>query len=260
MKRIHLFEFEDFKWFPDFIRDGGTDFLGFILKLTKFYAPAVTVLENLIHTSGYRKVLDLCSGNGGPVEFIYQRIDPSLNIQFFISDKYPNLPAYEQLKTRTKSKIDYCPHSLDVMNENGEISGIRTMFSAIHHFQPNEVKTIFRKMVDSKMPICIFDSGDKHLGTILMILFFHPISFLLFTPFIRPFKLSRILFTYLIPIIPIYTIWDGVISILRLYQPKELYELAKASDKNDLYEWQYGKERNSIGMSVAYLTGIPKQK
>ncbi|MEM9548042.1 MAG: hypothetical protein AAGA77_18820 [Bacteroidota bacterium] len=260
MKRIHLFEFEDFKWFPDFIRDGGTDFLGFILNITKFYAPAIPIMEKLIHSTGHKHILDLCSGNGGPVEFIHQRINPSLNLQFIVSDKYPNFPAYQQLKKRTNNQVDYYPHSLDILHPDAEVTGIRTLFSAIHHFKPTEVKTIVQNVIDSKMPVCIFDSGDKHFGTILLILIFHPILFLLFTPFIRPFKLRRILFTYLIPLIPVYTIWDGVISILRLYQPKELFEIAKTSDKNELYEWNYGKVKNSIGMSVAYLTGIPKQK
>lgn len=32
-KRIHLFEFEDFSWFPGIIRTGGTDYLRYFLIL-----------------------------------------------------------------------------------------------------------------------------------------------------------------------------------------------------------------------------------
>jgi len=259
MKRIHLFEFEDFKWFPDFVRDGGTDFLGFILKLTRFYEPVVGILEHVIDRTNYKQILDLCSGNGGPIDFINQKMNPNLNVKFFVTDKYPNIPAYKELKLRTNNIVDYDNQPLDVLQLKTNIIGIRTMFSAIHHFKPKEVKIFFENIIKSKMPLCIFDSGDKHIGTIIAILLFHPILFFFCTPFIRPFKSSRIIFTYLIPIIPIYTIWDGIVSILRLYSPKRLMELAKSSDANNLYEWKCGKLKNKVGFSVMYLIGIPSE-
>ena len=258
MKRIHLFEFEDFRWFPSFFRDGGTDFLGYILSITKFYAPAVKVIEDLVETTNNNQILDLCSGNGGPIAFADQNFNSKSEVRFILSDKYPNVPAYERLKIQTNYRVDYYVDSLDVTTTHIDLTGIRTMFSAIHHFRPVEVKMILRNIIDSNMPVCIFDGGDKHIGTILGIMIFHPVLFILFTPFIRPFKWSRIIFTYLIPIIPLYTIWDGIISILRLYQPEELLKLAKAADHADSYEWKSGKLKNSFGLSVAYLTGIPK--
>lgn len=259
MRKISLFEFEDLSWFPSFIRDGGTDFLGLILRMTKFYEPSVPLLEEVVKKTGETQILDLCSGNGGPIEFIYEKIDPALNVNFIVSDKYPNLPAYKQLQLKTDSQVNYHSDPLDALDLHPNIPGIRTMFSAIHHFEPTEVKTILHKMVNDKKAICFFDSGDKHLGTILGILLFHPILFLMLTPFIKPFKLSRIVFTYIIPIIPIYTIWDGMISILRLYRPKELMALAKEVDAKNEFNWDYGKKRNKIGFTVAYLMGIPKQ-
>ena len=258
MKRIHLFEFEDFKWFPDFIRDGGTDFLGFILQLTNFYDPSIKILEDVIKTTKHRHILDLCSGNGGPIESISQNINQELNLKFMLSDKYPNIPAYKKLKQSSNNKIDYVSQSLDVMHMDARTTGIRTMFSAIHHFKPNEVRTIFKNTMKSKMPICIFDSGDKHFGTIAGILLFHPILFFLCTPFIRPFKWTRIIFTYFIPIIPIYTIWDGIVSILRLYKPDELMEIAKSIDSEKFYDWKCGKLRSKMGFSLLYLIGTPK--
>ncbi|MEO1033558.1 MAG: hypothetical protein AAFX55_19380 [Bacteroidota bacterium] len=259
MRKTSLFEFEDLSWFPSFIRDGGTDFLGLILRITKYYEPAVLLLEDVVKKTGQTQILDLCSGNGGPIEFIHENIDPSLNVSFMVSDKYPNLPAYKQLQLRTNNKVNYYSDALDALDVNENIPGVRTMFSAIHHFEPKDVKSMFHKMVNGKKTICIFDSGDKHLGTILGILLFHPILFLILTPFIKPFKLSRILFTYLIPVIPIYTIWDGIVSILRLYSSKELMVMAQDVDTKNEFNWSYGKERNTIGFTVAYLIGIPKQ-
>ena len=152
LKRIHLFEFEDFKWFPSFIRDGGRDFLGFFLKHTKFYKPSVKLLEDAIKKTSHKQVSDLCAGNGGPIESINQEIDAKLNIKFILSDKYPNYDAYSVLKNSSNNKIDYHRSSVDVLKMNNNISGFRTIFSAIHHFEPKEVNTILNQNIESKMP------------------------------------------------------------------------------------------------------------
>ncbi|MBC7424199.1 MAG: class I SAM-dependent methyltransferase, partial [Ferruginibacter sp.] len=72
-----------------------------------------------------------------------------------------------------------------------------------------------------------------------------------------PFKWSRLLFTYIIPIIPLCTMWDGIVSIIHLYHPQELLKIATiVDDKN--YKWQTGKVKNKYGMHITYLLGYPK--
>ena len=257
IKRRHLFEFEDQAWFPGLIRDGGTDFLGFLLKLLDFYKPAIKILEEAIVRSGRRQVLDLCSGNGGPVAYIARGLPTELHIRFVLSDKFPNLQAYQEIEASTKGHIGYFRHPVDALDPGIDIPGFRTMFSAIHHFKPEEVTVILKNAVDNGMPIGIFDGGDKHLGTVIGILLFHPLLFLFCTPFIRPFRFSRLLFTYLIPLIPLFTIWDGAISIFRLYRPEALMRLAQVADPERQYTLECGKQRNRFGLNVAYLIGIP---
>jgi len=92
---------------------------------------------------------------------------------------------------------------------------------------------------------------------ILLLIIVHPILLFLCTPFFRPFRISRLLFTYLIPIIPFCTIWDGIFSIFRLYNPDEMLQMAMKADING-YSWKSGKVRNKYGMSIAYLIGYPE--
>jgi len=258
LKRFHLFEFEDYEWFPNSIRDGGTDFLGFVLRLLNYYKPSVEIIENLAKTSGQRHVIDLCSGNGSPISLVQEKIDHRLGVTFTLTDKFPNLSAFNQLKTNTNGIINFKVESLDLLNDNISSEGIRTLFTAIHHFKPNEVKTILENTIKDKMPIAIFDGGDKHLGSILAILITHPILFFFCSPFITPFKWNRLLFTYLIPLIPIYAIWDGVVSILRLHKPKELLQMAQNADQDQKFKWSAGKTKNGIGFNMAFLVGRPR--
>jgi hypothetical protein len=110
--------------------------------------------------------------------------------------------------------------------------------------------------VNAKSGIGIFDGGDKNIFTVLGIILLHPIAFFLFTPFFKPFRFSRIFFTYLIPIIPLCTIWDGVVSIIRLHNPGQLIEMAEEVDRVN-YSWKAGTVKNKFGMRIAYLIGTP---
>lgn len=259
MRRFHLFEFEDFSWFPDSIRNGGTDYLGFILRLIDFYEPIASILEKELTQIGKTTIVDFCSGNGGPIEIIRNAMENPDQVDFLLTDKFPNLPAWQKLKEKSKGKISFNTTPVDVLTATNNLKGFRTLFSAVHHFRPESVKTILGHAVKIKQPIGIFDSGDKHIGTVMGIVLIHPILFFFCTPFFKPFKWSRILFTYIIPLIPLTTIWDGVISIIRLYSPRQLYALALKADPENSYNWKFGKVKNKWGFRVSYLLGLPKQ-
>ena len=84
-----------------------------------------------------------------------------------------------------------------------------------------------------------------------------PILVLLVTPFIRPFGWSRLLFTYLLPLVPLTCLWDGFVSQLRAYTPEELNTLAKSLGDVG-YRWDAGKGRlQGSPAHLTYLIGRP---
>jgi len=259
-KRIHLFEFEDFSWFPDVIRAGGTDYLRYFLIRTELYRPAIDLISDGLHKSGEDKLVDLCSGGGGYIEQISEGINKTSGGKYTITltDKYPNTDAYKLMSERSKGLIGYCSSPVDVFGVPGELKGFRVLFSAVHHFKPDQVRSILQDAVHANAPIGLFDGGEKGIMAILGLLLIHPVAFALFTPFFKPFKLSRLFFTYVIPLIPLYTIWDGIVSILRMYQPEELYRIALSLEA-DNYTWEYGKTKNRFGIKATYLIGYPKK-
>lgn len=258
--RLQLFEFEDLTWFPDSIRQGGTDYLRYFLAATRFYEPVTPLIDDALEQSSETEILDLCSGGGGAIE----QVSRDLNLyrgretKIILSDRFPNINAFEYIKAKTPGSIDYTPTPVDAGNVPHNLKGLRTMFSAIHHFRPETVKSFIRNSSENNAPIALFDGGDRNPLIIVGILLFHPAAFLLCTPFFRPFRWSRLLFTYIIPLIPLTTVWDGCISILRLYKPKELLQLATEAAPD--YEWKAGKIKNRLGMHVAYIIGTPKKQ
>jgi hypothetical protein len=256
--RFHLFELEDQSWFPDVIRTGGTDYLRYLLVATEVYKPSIRLLNELLNQTTETKIVDLCSGGGGYIEQVYNELKPITknSTSFTLTDKFPNIDAYQLLKNKTNGEIEFDTRSIDAANVPADLKGIRTMFSAIHHFKPEQVRSILQNAADNNAPIAIFDGGDKSIFAIIGILIIHPIAFLLFTPFFKPFKFSRLLFTYIIPLIPLYTIWDGCVSIMRLYRPKELLKIADGVSPKT-YRWAAGRTKSRFGLHASYLIGTP---
>ena len=136
------------------------------------------------------------------------------------------------------------------------MKGLRTQFLSLHHFKPNDAKNILQNAVDSNSSIAIFEGQERGFGSILAMLF-SPVSVLIATPFIRPFKIGRILFTYVIPLVPLFTLWDGVVSALRTYSVNEMLDLVDGVENNDRFDWDIGKLKSGIGV-VLYLIGTRK--
>lgn len=259
--RVQLFEFEDLSWFPDVIRTGGTDFLRYFLISSELYKPTIPLINQTLKDINETKIIDLCSGGGGYIEQVYDEINriSGHKISITLTDKFPNIKAYDFLKKKTNGGINFTPVSTDATNVPKDLKGFRTMFSAVHHFQPEQIKSVLKNAIENRAAIGFFDGGEKSIFAIIGLIIIHPIAFLIFTPFFKPFKFSRLFFTYIIPLIPIYTVWDGVVSILRMYNPTELREIAESLNAEN-YIWTSGKTKNRFGIRATYLIGYPKNK
>jgi hypothetical protein len=238
-----------------------TDYLRFIFHTFDLYAPVIPILKIAVEKTGTQQFVDLCSGSGGAVEKILEYLSAKhkLNVNFILTDKYPPLKTYQYLAKKTKGAVSFIPIPVLAEQVPQKLKGFRTMFSGIHHFEPDGVKAVFRNATDAGEGIVVFDGGDRNIWMMLLIIIFHPVALVLFTPFIKPFRWSRIFFTYLIPLIPIGAIWDGLVSIHNLYKPSELLALTENSVKHPYY-WGTGKVRNKFGLSIVYLLGIPEEK
>ncbi len=256
MARIHLFEFEDQKWFPKFLRDYGTDFLQFLSNKTKLYKPVVSILEKGLIAEGSNTIIDLGSGGGGGLLWLNSELlktHPDLKI--VLTDYYPNLSAFEYTKKQADN-FEFITTSIDARKVPESLKGLRTQFLSLHHFMPNDARQILQNAVDSNSAIGVFEAQERSIPSILAMLF-SPISVLFTAPFIRPFKFGRLIFTYLIPIVPLFVLWDGVVSSLRTYSVEEMRDLVNSLENGETYNWEIDKVKSGPGV-ILYLLGIKK--
>src|SRR3984893_19158739 len=240
-----FFEFHDQQWFPKSLRDGVTDALQFILSLSGIYRPIVPLLNAAVDASGADRIVDLCSGGGGPWLWLYRllRVRDGRRIEVCLTDKYPNGAAFENARQKTGGQITFYGGFVDAASLPRELSGFRTIFTSFHHFTPDEAVAILQNAAAEGQGIGVFEAAKRDPLNILLTVLM-PLAGGLTAPFARPFRVSRIFWTYFIPVIPFVLFFDGVISCLRAYSQKELSVLA-AQVKAENYVCQVGTE--SVG-------------
>lgn len=256
MKRVHFIEIEDEAWCPAAVRDGATDYLQFVIAVTNPYKVVLPKLREALAQTKETQIVDLCSGGGGA----WRRLLPELiaenpQIQLCLTDKYPNLAAFEAFKTEFPENLTYAETETDAARVPETLKGFRTLFTSFHHFRPDAARGILADAVKNRQGIAVFEFTQRRTLPILSMLL-TPLAVWLTTPLIRPVRGSRLLLTYLIPAVPFVVGFDGVVSCLRTYTPDELKDLTGGLSGE--YVWEIGEipVKGSI-VPVTYLIGFP---
>jgi hypothetical protein len=253
--KFTISELEDLTWFPVSIRKGMMIYLRFVFNLTGIYQPAIKIMQELVLKTASTQILDLCSGAGGPYEY-FSSYFKSKNISIVLSDKFPDITSFEYLKKKSGGNISYMASPIEAADAPVMLGGIRTIFSSFHHFDEAYAEAVLKNVVNNNKAIAVFDGGSINCLLAVLMIFVHPILLFLCTPLFKPLTLSQLFFTYVVPLIPLCTILDGTISLLRLYKTSKLKEITSKLNA-DNYEWRCGQLKSKWGLTISYLTGYP---
>jgi hypothetical protein len=260
MSRLHLFEIHDQPWCPPSLRDALTDFLQFAINLGGTYDAVVPMLRDAIARAGATQVVDLCSGAGGPWRAWLREapgmaareprgMAPGFDVPVVLTDKYPNRLA-------ESGALPFHSVPVDATAVPADLTGFRTLFTSFHHFRPAEARAILGDAVRQRQGIGVFEISRRAPPEIAVIALTW-LAVLVFVPFLRPIRWSRLAWTYLPPVLPLVGAFDGVVSCVRTYSPAELRELLHGLDT---YDWQVGETRSRWSpLVVTYLVGVPKR-
>jgi len=266
MRRRQLIEIEDQPWCPAAVRDGLTDYLQFITDRTEPYAPAARLLTEALRASPDDRssppavpVIDLGSGGGGPWRRLVRRLqDAGVPVRVRLTDLHPNVAAFDRIAHETDGTVSGEPRAVPADAVPEDLTGFRTIFTAFHHFPPAMARRVLGDAVARGQGIAVFESTTRDL-LCLSVMLLVPLAVSLTTLFIRPFRLSRLLLTYLVPVIPTVAFIDGIVSCLRTYTPDELRGLAESVDGATGYEWTAGHAGGGP-IPMTYLVGVPVRR
>jgi hypothetical protein len=260
MKRFHLFEICDQDWCPSSIRDGVTDLLRFFENTGKYFDCIVDRLKEVTNNLKTQTIIDLASGSGGPWLRLYHQLNSTQDNDFklTLTDRFPNEIAIKRVKDEFSGKVQYHPEIVNALEVPTHLRGFRTMFSSFHHFRPAEARAILQDAVSKNQGIGIFEFTERRLAT-LIIMALGTLCALLITPFMRPLNWRRLFWTYVIPAIPLVLLYDGYISCLRTYSPKEMAVLVSTMS-GPKYKWDFGQYTIPSGLlRVTYTIGYPEK-
>ena len=200
---MRVFEFHDQHWFPAVLRDYVTDDLQAILNVVNLCEPIVPRLRQALAASHAKRVVDLCSGAGGPWPLIYPQIrnedEPGLNV--LLTDKFPNVDAITRESGRLAHGLSAYPAPVDATHIPTQLAGFRTIFNSFHHFRGDEARAMLKECVDKNEGIGVFEVPGRYVMTMALVLLI-PFADWIIVPLVSPFAWRRFIFTYLIPVVP----------------------------------------------------------
>jgi hypothetical protein len=248
---MRLFEFGDQPWLPKVLRDGERAYLTFCYRQIPLARAWAERMLSVVDPHKRAGILDLCSGEGGPVEELVKEFNArGYDVSVTLTDLYPGG------RSAAGPHMTWHPGAVDARSVPPQLTGIRTLFNAFHHFDRKSGRAILADSFRRRIPICVFDAGSgTPIGCASM--FLVPFNVLAVMPFVRPFRWEYALFTYLIPVLPIMVFWDGFVSMLRIYSTDQLNEFVRDLVAPD-YVWEVGAlQLPRIPGKLPYLIGRP---
>ena len=230
--RIAAPELEDFDWFPVPLRDAMTGWLRVVSELGGVSTVAAPLVLEAMDSIGTNRIIDLCSGGGGPVISLVQMLARNYHrdVVATLTDKFPNAPAFARAEAEAPSLIEGRLTVTDATAVPPELVGVRTIFNAFHHLPPPVAKAVLADAARARQPIVYG----------LM-------------PFVRSASPLALALTYLLPVVPLATLWDGAASCLRAYSVPELEAMVADLGTDD---YTFRIERVRVPRRPIYVTSV----
>lgn len=242
-------ELEDYNWFPKIFRRFQMEYIGSIIQWVQFYKPLVPVLKRLLKENDTNTIHDLCSGSGLPAVYLQEQMGEEYKT--ILTDKFPESSF---VNTTT---VNYLHKESDVMDLLPVQGRCYTMYNAFHHFNQLQQLQIIQKMQTANAPFVFAEILEPDVLTLLKIIFTTTVLQLVTAPFVRPFSLLRVLFTYVIPVNVFTVTYDGIVSVLKSKSVKQ-YQKLMHEVTNSSYELSV-QQYSSWKGAVICIKGNPKK-
>ena len=258
MRRRHLFELEDQPWFPGRVRDYATHYLHFVETRFKLHRAGIPVLAGALRATG----IDAHRGSSAraAADRFLELLDgleaAGVHVSATLTNWYLKHSGFRVVAAdplyHVRARAGRCAARPERASRACAPSS-----TASDHFRPEDATAVLRNAAEAGQPIAIFEISQRTPRTIIPLLL-TPIFVTLATPLMRPFRWDRLLWTYLVPLVPLTCLWDGFVSQLRVYTTAELEVLG--ADADTRAAWRAGQV--PIGTTpgtLTYLLGYPAE-
>lgn len=205
---------------PTWVRDAMTGYLQTAIEATRPYAVVAPHLAEFLRSGATSRIVDLASGGGGPWPALLDTLrDEGTEANVTLTDLEPNRRAADRL--RGVQGVTWVETPVSALDVPASLSGVRTLFTGLHHFERDEVRGILRDAQEARIPFLAAEATHRSVRGVL-ITFLIPLFVLLLMPRVRPRRVLPLVLTYFPPLFPLLIWWDGLASTLRTYRAEEL--------------------------------------
>jgi len=215
---MYLPELEDQPWFPQCMRRQQLEYIAFMASVSGLYKPVLPFIEEAAEWDNGH-ITDLCSGQGGPAHYLLKHAATPLSIQ--LTDRFPDHHFFQLPNLHMRHK------PLDVLSDPIPGSGAITLFNAFHHFGPTQQAALLQKIAATGRPLLVCEILQPTPWCLLRVLLATTACQVLLAPFVLPFRLSRLLLTWVLPVNIITVCFDGIISVLKALPAKRMQLLSQ---------------------------------
>ena len=137
---------------PQAVRDGATDCLRLIAVIGRQFEGALPPLRRVLAMTDTQRIIDLGSGGGGPWLALRTRLrtKDGTPMPITLTDLFPNQQALLAAQAKAPAQIDFVATPVDATNVPEELQGLRTLFTAFHHFDPPTAQAILQDAVERR--------------------------------------------------------------------------------------------------------------
>lgn len=258
LPRVQAFEFNDQTWLPSVLRDSFNDSLGFVHRLFQPHARAVEPIAAWAAEARVDTVLDLASAGG---EHLVTLLNSARQLgqrlpKFVLSDLSPVPETWQALQDRFGADaVGAVDTPVSFFSLPDGLPRYWSIFTAVHHLRPEQVKQLLFEFSRRGDGLCIAEIFQRRWFDLLLTVFELPVNFIV--PFLarKPTLLKLVLGTS-VPIVPLMTCFDGVVSVLRTHHAKEIVDLLPAESRDQFsvesVTMRYG--RAPLRASLVFIT------
>ena len=260
MKRVHVPEVMDLAWFPSTLRTSMTNLIIVFARKIGVIPVLTALVSRALKQAKTDRVVDLGSGTGGSMPEVVEQLRKTGDVRLVMTDKFPSAEAIARFN---EPHMTYARESVDATQLATAPAGLKTMVNCFHHMRPPEARAILESAHRERQPILIYELADNAVPFPVWLLFLPFGLVILFvmalflTLAVRPLSAKQLLFTYLIPLVPLFYAWDGQMSLPRIYTLRDMDELTAGLQSTD-YVWEKGYAKTGAGKNKGiYLLGLP---
>lgn len=271
--RIHLFEFTDQSWLKGSAREAFMDCIDVIHHIARPYKGLAAKIKECADHAKSDSILDTCSGGGEQLRFILDDAHSQVVEipKIIASDLFPQTEQYRGIiDTHGEHMFDYITSSVDLLDKTThEDYRFMSLFTALHHFRPVEVRDIFKSAIETKDAVFVAEFTERTFINAIGPIIFAPM-FLIAPLFSRRPTFLKIIFTTIVPVIPLMVVFDGLVSTFRSYTVEEIEELfleaefgqigeTRRDRRESAFILKSGKYRNSPFGHTTYFYAYRKK-